>query len=718
MNKFWGRTDSHESVPKFSRDDDQLLALNYENLCDSEYLNRLFYNDGSTNNSGESISDSDKMFPFYYSSVPEFDPIENYLTTGDLCEDILLFGNNNSFGLDCLKKRSQKELYSMLSMNHDSYSSLIHKQVHIFKHLKFIIADKCKDIGALNSSDIALKKVSLLNNEAKLSRKSIFHTALLSSLQVIKRQSNNSLNTSIVEHMISLYLKLSLRDNDEVDKDKRESAEISSYSSLKLYLTHFHLIFSNGIKNSIESSKNISNLDAETLRECLNLMKICALGYLVTSLQIRCSSYTIFSICHLIAVTQHIKHLENEMLELISKISLEDDVSTSNQVIDPAKLKLITKSAINMSNNCIDNNGYIKIASKSNIYEDEDLNFNSRDNHVIKAPIVTVNSASHMSSNKLVTAGKNKDKISILNMSSSNKSVLLDKEMNNKTRFKMKDEKMKSVNETLLEMKQSDNDYIMQTANSNNPVSMLSIISLPPNTSLIVPTSKSNVIGKSHPQPANDQSVNPKELLLATLRSLQFVPTHVLNTINDFGILQSQTYVVGADITNTLEKSCHIRASRNFQSSVWSCGQNSYSELGHSDIVTRKSFQRITCLDSKQIISLGAGNEHSLFLTKHGKLLSVGFNDSGQCGNGNTSQVKIPTVVAGLVEHEDITQVHSYNGCEHALAITKDGKVYSWGCNLRGQVSTLPEEIIFILIQSILTLLMSSFQYITRFSYY
>ena len=44
MNRFWGRNE-HGSVPRFSRDDEQILALNYENLCDGDYLNRLFSSD-------------------------------------------------------------------------------------------------------------------------------------------------------------------------------------------------------------------------------------------------------------------------------------------------------------------------------------------------------------------------------------------------------------------------------------------------------------------------------------------------------------------------------------------------------------------------------------------------------------------------------------------------------------------------------------------------
>jgi RCC1 and BTB domain-containing protein len=121
---------------------------------------------------------------------------------------------------------------------------------------------------------------------------------------------------------------------------------------------------------------------------------------------------------------------------------------------------------------------------------------------------------------------------------------------------------------------------------------------------------------------------------------------------------------------------------------VWSCGQNSYGELGLGDAVMRKSFSRVSCLDDKRIVSIGAGNEHSLFVTQDGKLLTAGYNDNGQCGIGTTQQVRHPAVISAL-EGEDISQVHVYNGCEHTLVVTRDGKIFSFGYNYRGQVPTI-----------------------------
>ena len=63
----------------------------------------------------------------------------------------------------------------------------------------------------------------------------------------------------------------------------------------------------------------------------------------------------------------------------------------------------------------------------------------------------------------------------------------------------------------------------------------------------------------------------------------------------------------------------------------------------------------------------------------------AGYNDSGQCGVGNSTQVRHLTELSSL-ESEDVQSVHIYNGCEHTLVITKDGKLYSFGYNNRGQL--------------------------------
>ena len=71
-------------------------------------------------------------------------------------------------------------------------------------------------------------------------------------------------------------------------------------------------------------------------------------------------------------------------------------------------------------------------------------------------------------------------------------------------------------------------------------------------------------------------------------------------------------------------------SSGGLSSQVWTCGQNSYGELGHNDLNLRRAFSHVVYFEGKNITSLGAGNEHSVFISESGKTYAAGYNDNGQ----------------------------------------------------------------------------------------
>jgi alpha-tubulin suppressor-like RCC1 family protein len=84
-----------------------------------------------------------------------------------------------------------------------------------------------------------------------------------------------------------------------------------------------------------------------------------------------------------------------------------------------------------------------------------------------------------------------------------------------------------------------------------------------------------------------------------------------------------------------------------------------------------------------QVTAVAAGGQDSLARTTKGKVLAWGFNGDGELGNGRTKSSDIPvrtrlphgTRVRGLV-----------SGCGHALALTTRGKILAWGRNDHGQI--------------------------------
>ncbi|TGK24665.1 chromosome condensation regulator [Leptospira yasudae] len=80
---------------------------------------------------------------------------------------------------------------------------------------------------------------------------------------------------------------------------------------------------------------------------------------------------------------------------------------------------------------------------------------------------------------------------------------------------------------------------------------------------------------------------------------------------------------------------------------------------------------------------LSAGAAHSGFL-KNGELYTVGRNNFGQLGTGTSTGDGINDVVTKLTSITDISSIHFNQNS--SMAITKNGKVYTWGTNANGQL--------------------------------
>ncbi|WP_426058488.1 RCC1 domain-containing protein [Hymenobacter sp. B1770] len=97
---------------------------------------------------------------------------------------------------------------------------------------------------------------------------------------------------------------------------------------------------------------------------------------------------------------------------------------------------------------------------------------------------------------------------------------------------------------------------------------------------------------------------------------------------------------------------------------------------------------------------VAAGNGHTLALTADGRLYAWGNNDCGQLGNGSTMSTPVPVAVGPSRETAPLRWAHVSAGRSHTLAVTKEGRIYTWGSNRYGQlandqtiVRTLPEPL-------------------------
>ncbi|MBN2880892.1 hypothetical protein JXM83_02460 [Candidatus Woesearchaeota archaeon] len=117
---------------------------------------------------------------------------------------------------------------------------------------------------------------------------------------------------------------------------------------------------------------------------------------------------------------------------------------------------------------------------------------------------------------------------------------------------------------------------------------------------------------------------------------------------------------------------------------VYTWGRNMYGGLGDSTRISNSTPIVITSelnLKSREtIIQMSLGNYHSSVITSSGRLLTWGNNGYGQLGDNTTINRLTPVDVTShfnLNGDEKIIQV-SFNGVSSS-AITSEGRIFTWG---------------------------------------
>ena len=124
---------------------------------------------------------------------------------------------------------------------------------------------------------------------------------------------------------------------------------------------------------------------------------------------------------------------------------------------------------------------------------------------------------------------------------------------------------------------------------------------------------------------------------------------------------------------------------------VYICGNNEYGQLG--DGTTTNSVLPICISDKenelkgKKIISISAGEGHTVAIDEEGKAYTWGFNYYGQLGDGTTTNSVLPICISDKeneLKGKRIVDISA--GYGHTVAIDEEGKVYTWGDNYCGQL--------------------------------
>ncbi|KAJ4900362.1 hypothetical protein Rs2_14313 [Raphanus sativus] len=109
---------------------------------------------------------------------------------------------------------------------------------------------------------------------------------------------------------------------------------------------------------------------------------------------------------------------------------------------------------------------------------------------------------------------------------------------------------------------------------------------------------------------------------------------------------------------------------------LWNWGANSNYELGRGDNLGGWEPMPVPSLEGVRITQIACGGYHSLALTKEGKVLSWGHGGHGQLGNASLRNQKVPTEIEALADKKI---VFIACGGSSSAAITGGGELWMWG---------------------------------------
>ena len=606
---------------KLSRDNEQIFALNYENLCDHDYLNRLFTADGVTEH--------------------EQSHLDAWAMVADLAEDILMFGKNGELSKDIMLHRMLNDDTLALKY-YDSPSETISRQIFVFGRIGSLVVEKCKNSSALKQKVAVTTTANSPWNEPL----SFLGVALTSALGIIEKSIGRDVSLGTLNSLITL-----------LPHFFQFSASASVVPSARLSPVHMHrlrCVLCRGVQQALSRvSGTTGPLD---MVEAFRIALQCAYGILIVGLNTGSVGDTLLGMSQLLAVSLCAEEKQIELDE--SLCSPDAEVSVQEKLRMRLKLqeKKLTATSKKHSN------------PQSSLPEGDDEDIPPRELGTYEVKVHSLKAMTVPSSQPPRSGGP-----SVLKPQGSDKkmSLQLVKGTNPVSRPGLGGYYDGDVVDAVATCG-THNGYPVSTwrvpsdhtQKKNNPASSIK---------------GSSLQNMSIPQSVEDSSSHTRHRARSSLENLQRVPKDILDSVavacSGKGSLSNDAMSTTAFASTTTPTDAE----------VWTCGQNSYGELGHGDVNLRRSFTRVSYFDSKHIGCIGAGNEHSLFVSQQGKTYVCGYNDNGQCGMGTNQQVRQPSLIPFL-EGEDVIGVFVFNGCEHTLVLTRDGKLFSFGYNYRGQL--------------------------------
>jgi alpha-tubulin suppressor-like RCC1 family protein len=119
---------------------------------------------------------------------------------------------------------------------------------------------------------------------------------------------------------------------------------------------------------------------------------------------------------------------------------------------------------------------------------------------------------------------------------------------------------------------------------------------------------------------------------------------------------------------------------------VHSCGYGGYGGIGNGGTSDTSTFVNITgALSGVTVVELAAGNSHCLARSSTGLVYGWGYNGNYEIGVGDTTQRTTPVAITGGgLSGKNVISIGA--GANHSVALADDGTVYTWGYGVTGQI--------------------------------
>lgn len=117
---------------------------------------------------------------------------------------------------------------------------------------------------------------------------------------------------------------------------------------------------------------------------------------------------------------------------------------------------------------------------------------------------------------------------------------------------------------------------------------------------------------------------------------------------------------------------------------LFSFGYGGFGALGHNGKDNELLPREVTALVGRRVVSISSGSFFSLCLTSKGRVFSFGDGDHGRLGHGGWSKKLRPRLVRRELGRKRVVEIAAGEG--HAVALTDDGEVFTWGAGYWGQL--------------------------------